>query len=661
MATELRQKLRGTTAQLNSTAGLPGLLAVDLSTMSLRLFDGSLAGGYSFPNKSVNDSRYLITADIGTQNLLGGDVRAESQFSIYGPVETQRTLTLQTGTTPRIKVGLSEDPEGVYTDSGSNFVIDGYSDAGAFLGRWFRIERNVGQISMLDTAITGVLDVVGGANISGGALAVTGLTTTTTLTTTGLATLNSAQVTTTLGVTGATTLSTLGVGNTSITGTLGVTGTLTGAAISGTGYTISSPFGVYVGPFANITDTLFAVNADISGSIVAPSFAFRSDTDTGLFRLGADQLTLRTGGTDRLTMTTTTLTSTLPLTVTEVNASSHVRGASFAFAGDTDTGIFRASADTVQIATGGTTRLDLAAAASVFSGVARATQFSFTADTDTYVDAPLADTLRFVTGNTERMRIHSSGFTSVGLFSSTARGMLTVLNTPEAALPAIGAASTHFIVGGSTGFGIQQGILNTARGYVQVGRYDGSVSSGALLLQPSGNDVSIGAGNAAPLARFDVIGDSANIGIRSQTTGAGKFNLSLINSTATSTAAAFYTSTSTLAGRINTSSATTSYVTTSDVRLKENIQPAPYEEGLIDSIEVVSFDWKADGVHTKHGFIAQELHKVVPDAVYVPDETDTESDVWGVDHSKLVPVLVLELQKLRNRVGNLEQINHVGG
>ncbi len=49
--------------------------------------------------------------------------------------------------------------------------------------------------------------------------------------------------------------------------------------------------------------------------------------------------------------------------------------------------------------------------------------------------------------------------------------------------------------------------------------------------------------------------------------------------------------------------------------------------------------------------IAQELQSVAPEAV---TEGDTETDMMGVDYSKLVPMLVKEIQSLRARVAQLE-------
>jgi hypothetical protein len=93
------------------------------------------------------------------------------------------------------------------------------------------------------------------------------------------------------------------------------------------------------------------------------------------------------------------------------------------------------------------------------------------------------------------------------------------------------------------------------------------------------------------------------------------------------------------------------YNTTSDQRLKENIVDAPEFGSVIDAIQVRSYDWKTDNTHQRAGFIAQELVTVAPEAVHQPIN---EEEMMAVDYSKLVPMLVKEIQDLRKRLAALE-------
>jgi hypothetical protein len=106
-----------------------------------------------------------------------------------------------------------------------------------------------------------------------------------------------------------------------------------------------------------------------------------------------------------------------------------------------------------------------------------------------------------------------------------------------------------------------------------------------------------------------------------------------------------------LVGSVAVTSTATAYNTSSDQRLKENIADADDAGSKIDAIQVRKFDWIADGSHQDYGMVAQELNTVAPEAV---TEGDTEEDMMSVDYSKLVPMLVKEIQSLRARVAQLE-------
>jgi len=104
-------------------------------------------------------------------------------------------------------------------------------------------------------------------------------------------------------------------------------------------------------------------------------------------------------------------------------------------------------------------------------------------------------------------------------------------------------------------------------------------------------------------------------------------------------------------GSVTHNGSSVAYNTTSDQRLKENIQDADSASSLIDSLQVRKFDWKLNSTHQRYGFVAQELVTVAPEAVYQPNDSD---EMMAVDYSKLVPMLVKEIQSLRQRITTLE-------
>lgn len=92
------------------------------------------------------------------------------------------------------------------------------------------------------------------------------------------------------------------------------------------------------------------------------------------------------------------------------------------------------------------------------------------------------------------------------------------------------------------------------------------------------------------------------------------------------------------------------YATTSDARLKKNIRNSPPIGDMIDRIPIRQFEWIADNVHLDYWLVAQEVGAVAPYAV----SFDAEGTATSVDASKLVPLMIKELQSLRLRVTELE-------
>ena len=89
----------------------------------------------------------------------------------------------------------------------------------------------------------------------------------------------------------------------------------------------------------------------------------------------------------------------------------------------------------------------------------------------------------------------------------------------------------------------------------------------------------------------------------------------------------------------------------SDKRLKENIEGTKVK-GLdkIKALDLVSFDFIKDKKHEEIGLIAQEVQKVVPEAIEVDDETSYLS----INYAKFVPYLLKAVQELTDKVYNLE-------
>jgi hypothetical protein len=252
--------------------------------------------------------------------------------------------------------------------------------------------------------------------------------------------------------------------------------------------------------------------------------------------------------------------------------------------------------------------------------------------------------------DTERMRIDSSGNVGIGV-------------TPSAwSAPALQISrGSHFADTGSVSMQ-HNAYFNSGWKYI-------ASSQGALQFQaipgtgflwstaPSGT-----AGNAISFSEAMRIDSSGNLLVGRSSAGAAATDNGhvfygsgqhYIFSNATECVRFYETSGSgQQVGSISITSSATAFNTSSDERLKENITDAP--AGNVDDIKVRSFDWKADGSHQDYGMVAQELEAVAP---YAVTKGETEDDMWSVDYSKLVPMLIKEIQDLKAEVAALKGAN----
>jgi hypothetical protein len=109
-------------------------------------------------------------------------------------------------------------------------------------------------------------------------------------------------------------------------------------------------------------------------------------------------------------------------------------------------------------------------------------------------------------------------------------------------------------------------------------------------------------------------------------------------------------------GSIVVNSTNVTYNTTSDYRLKENIQPITGALAKIALLKPCTYTWKANG-EASEGFIAHELQEVIPNAVSgVKDALDEDGRIkpQGIDTSFIVATLTAAIQELTARVAQLE-------
>jgi len=170
-----------------------------------------------------------------------------------------------------------------------------------------------------------------------------------------------------------------------------------------------------------------------------------------------------------------------------------------------------------------------------------------------------------------------------------------------------------------------------------------------------------------------LVGGTTVYGSCKTTIDSGSGNTLAIRLTNTGSSYTLFYYNSTITGSIGTNGTTTSYNTSSDYRLKENIAPMTGALAKVAQLKPVTYKWKTNGSDGQ-GFIAHELQAVVPDCVTgekdatreeeyevtpaVKDEqgnittsavmgTRTVPSYQGIDTSFLVATLTAAIQELK--------------
>ena len=269
--------------------------------------------------------------------------------------------------------------------------------------------------------------------------------------------------------------------------------------------------------------------------------------------------------------------------------------------------------------------------------------------------------LRMFTNNTERMRIDSSG--NVGIGTTSSFGKLNVNVTAGA--PASSGNMTNGLTVHNTdgGRAIQLGV-DESGGYTYLqSAYvnNAGVAQNMAFFTGSTERMRIDSSGAMILGRTDAFTSGGG-----NTGGDGGLHIArsserclfLLRSGSNGEVVNFIRGGITNpVGTISIDTSSTAYNTSSDYRLKENIVTDWDATSRLKQLKPSRFNFKVDKDKTVDGFIAHEVSSIVPEAITgEKDAVDKDGNIQpqGIDHSKLVPLMVKTIQELEERIAKLE-------
>ena len=291
--------------------------------------------------------------------------------------------------------------------------------------------------------------------------------------------------------------------------------------------------------------------------------------------------------------------------------------------------------DKIRFDTGGTERMVIDSSGIDING----NELILDADADTSITASTDDQIDFKVGGSDTVHM--------GLVTYNASDRIVLTNTSgNASMAIVGGTSGEssiFMADGTSGDA-------SYRGYVQYQHTNDNMNfgtAGAERMRITSAGKILMNHTSAILDETLQVRTNQSIGygilVDETASGGGTFMRFRVNGS--------------IVGQIYGNGSATTYATSSDYRLKENISYDWDATTRLKNLKPARFNFKTDSSTTVDGFLAHEVSSVVPEAIGgEKDAVDSEGEpiYQSIDHSKLVPLLVKTILELEARITTLE-------
>jgi hypothetical protein len=403
--------------------------------------------------------------------------------------------------------------------------------------------------------------------------------------------------------------------------------------------------------------------SDVDGTAATPAIR-GTDANTGMFFPAADTIAFAEGGVEAMRLDSA---GNVGIGTSSPGYKLEVKGSATDFVG-----IVSTNTNTAGVATSSALQLGITnSARTVFSGIK-----AVEAGVDDNATSLVFSTTTSAAILTDRMTLDSSGNLGLGVTPSAWGSYFRVIEGAGASGVALASANVNPVtLAGNCYYVNGVGFKYTSTG--AAGLYEaGNVGTHKWYTAPSGT-----AGNAISFTQAMTLDASGNLLVGATSSGdspprafinGGGTNPALRVSANTSTTSVyagvfrhesttsgayiqFITDNSVETGRIFDSAGTMQYASSSDARLKTNVQPLQKGLSSVLAMNPCTYDMRRGEATTisSAGLIAQEVYETYPYAVGVGGE-DENTNPWSVDYGKLTPLLIKAIQEQQAMIEQLK-------